>query len=91
VRSTTTESARRSNTLASKALASSTSNHSVIIIRTKSKKNEIRVKNGPVIQYNKLGNGEFGLSWPAGADQEIREAINFWLKHPDGKFSLPLK
>jgi len=54
----------------------------------KVKKDEIRVKNGPIIQYNKLGNGEFGLSWPAGADQEIREAINFWLKHPDGKFSL---
>jgi hypothetical protein len=54
----------------------------------KVKKEEIRVKNGPTIQYNKLGNGEFGLSWPAGADQEIREAVNFWLKHPDGKFSL---
>ena len=66
------------------------------------KRDEIRVKNGPVIQYNKvldesfsvfksfskIGNGEFGLSWPAGTDQEIREAINFWLKHPDGKCSL---
>ncbi|CAG5095063.1 Oidioi.mRNA.OKI2018_I69.XSR.g14014.t1.cds [Oikopleura dioica] len=54
----------------------------------KVKRDEIRVKNGPVIQYNRIGNGEFGLSWPAGTDQEIREAINFWLKHPDGKCSL---